>query len=152
MIGYFLLQMFSLKKKVFCHLCEEIIHRRDWYYANHREVCALRYSDLIKTFPRLKSRGCPLCAGGPLLLWPKRGPDQFTCSETKTRYLNKFPYHVLIFLVIHINMIVPWPPVLVLFWFLQIEADFCITVTRFNGNHIFFELEESKMARSEFSR
>ena len=41
--------MFSIKKqKVFCHLCEEIIHRRDWYVANHREVCALRYSDLIK--------------------------------------------------------------------------------------------------------
>ena len=91
MIEYFLLQMFSLKKKVFCHLCEEIIHRRDWYDANHREVCALRFSDLIKTFPRLKSRACPLC-GGPMLLWPKRGPDQFTCSETKTRYLHKVPY------------------------------------------------------------
>ena len=83
--------MFSVRKqKVFCHLCEEIIHRRDWYVANHREVCALRYSDLIKTFPRLKGRGCPLCAG-PLLLWPKRGPEKFTCSETKTRYFFHVP-------------------------------------------------------------
>ena len=70
------------KKKVLCHLCEEIVQTFD---ANHRELCALRYSDLIKTFPRLRGRSCPTCAG-QLLLWPKKGPKQFTCSETKTRY------------------------------------------------------------------
>ena len=77
-----LFQMSIWKKKVLCHLCEEIVQKFD---ENHRELCALRHSDLMKTFPRLRGRRCPLCAG-QLLLWPKKGPKQFTCSETKTRY------------------------------------------------------------------
>lgn len=69
-------------KKVECHLCEEIIHRRDWYVANHREVCGLRHSEFLKNLQRYKLKYCPNCQG-PLLLWPLRGPSMFECHETQ---------------------------------------------------------------------
>ena len=73
--------------KVLCQLCDEVIHRKDWYQANHREVCALRYSDWLKTFPILKDKDCPICHGN-LKLWPQRGPAIFLCDETLQSVTN----------------------------------------------------------------
>ena len=71
------------RPKVECHLCCKIINRRDWYDANHREICAIRFKNLISSFPKLNAKSCPMC-NGPLSLWPKRGPNIFICTETLT--------------------------------------------------------------------